>query len=1332
MERLLKHQLKCLLYLVSLSLGLLLTSCSWESYIKDFSEKNYDISYELTKIETQEEIPENNTLMKFSIGMGDESDFQDTAAIKITVIDVRSQPKSNFTPEIRVIGASQITANCEKTGDDGISHCILKSKKRGKYLITLGNAVVRSHVEVSFFAKNDIELLRGTALANGQDEVSFKVILRNALGKVEQGMRPHLKMVFAEGLQKSDSYACTLSNENGVAHCALRSSKVGTYNVTFDAPLSDTIYKVDFFEAVINPKDNYAKIDPNGDNADGVTNPDAQVPIEVKLPDLADGQPNVGTVPVLEIGPGEGSSYHCEPSDATGVSKCYITSSVPGDKTIQVTEPTGIDDVIKVTFGDGQSTVNPPADPDKEYSAGSKDGYPIEITWKDSDGNPVVGAIPEGEVVGPGNNQMDCGPTNAQGVATCYITTDTPGSKEVNFTNPILEPIEVEFKEPTVEIVNDKAEAGNGDQNLITIVTRDEDGNIVTDVTPKLEITGPGESEYICSPSDQNGVARCYITAEESGEFKVEITSPEGSKETVDLIFADYHSSANLTKAIALADLTDSAILKLSIFQSSLIPKVGFVPNLRIGGHGYNTHQCDPTNILGQTECRIQSDTWGDKSVEVIHPHLKQNYVVHFLNPYSKILESYPGSLVSYANASNAFAEIRVELKKNASLPLAGFIPKLEMPSANLSYTCTATDTNGVGKCTVRSAAIGKFTVSLLEPKVSTPGLELNFLNKVRNCSVDFGEGTQEWTGPGFDEFSACENLNCAPGYSVDGGMCKEFDAPQGGGFSINSGAQGTASSWVDLSIDYPSDESPPLYMSFSEDVNTFSTWMPIAATKNFNLSSGDGLKTVYLKFKDRFDNISEVHSQTIRLDTRAPVGGAFSITNNGNHVVGSPSLDIVVQCPVDISGGVQSALDKTTQPRNWVNCISSMDFLLESVSGQHDLYMPFRDGLNNITPDYRASVILDITGPTTSVSYLNGYLNSSNTTGVTVNAVDDYSSVAGCMLQYQESTLTNGVEGIWSGWMPVLRTGNGCGDQGFVGELGKAYRFRARSVDEWSHTGDYLQSGSVLKIDTTAPIGGSIVNPTINQTTTPIALQLNKGSDPESGMSPSGSEYTLAVRSATNVDGVCQSNWTAYAPLPSPGTSASANFVGVQGKCYHFQYTVTNGAGLKSTYETSSPSRIDYTYAWSIGGWNGCTAPNGTFSYGGWGGCSASPYWSVGGWGSCSRLCGYGTQSRSVTCVGTSGTQTRGASCVNGTGTEYRTVVCIRSDGAQVVDGYCGSKPATAQACSRPCVGSPITSQGCSVGCSGGAPASSQSCYGSSCGDDGYDGGDDGDDGAF
>jgi YD repeat-containing protein len=120
---------------------------------------------------------------------------------------------------------------------------------------------------------------------------------------------------------------------------------------------------------------------------------------------------------------------------------------------------------------------------------------------------------------------------------------------------------------------------------------------------------------------------------------------------------------------------------------------------------------------------------------------------------------------------------------------------------------------------------------------------------------------------------------------------------PPTGTITVNAGAAFTNSPNVTLTL-FCNDDNSCSQMQFSNDNVTYSAPETFATTKAWTLTSGDGTKTVYAKFKDTPGNWSSAYSNTILLDTTAPTttaspaGGAYnsaqSVTLSCNDGSGS------------------------------------------------------------------------------------------------------------------------------------------------------------------------------------------------------------------------------------------------------------------------------------------------------------------------------------------------------------------------------------------------------------------------------------------------------------
>lgn len=99
--------------------------------------------------------------------------------------------------------------------------------------------------------------------------------------------------------------------------------------------------------------------------------------------------------------------------------------------------------------------------------------------------------------------------------------------------------------------------------------------------------------------------------------------------------------------------------------------------------------------------------------------------------------------------------------------------------------------------------------------------------------------------------------------------------APQGLTIKLNNGSQYTTNKTVQLAVNV-TDESAEGYQMKVWGIDGIAnesdaTWETLANIKNVTLSTGDGLKTVYVKVRDDVYNETAAASATITLDTSVP-----------------------------------------------------------------------------------------------------------------------------------------------------------------------------------------------------------------------------------------------------------------------------------------------------------------------------------------------------------------------------------------------------------------------------------------------------------------------------
>lgn len=206
---------------------------------------------------------------------------------------------------------------------------------------------------------------------------------------------------------------------------------------------------------------------------------------------------------------------------------------------------------------------------------------------------------------------------------------------------------------------------------------------------------------------------------------------------------------------------------------------------------------------------------------------------------------------------------------------------------------------------------------------------------------------------------------------------------PPTGTIKINNDAAYTKSTSVTLNLsatDSGSGMGTGAQMQFSNDDTTYSTAEAYATTKSWTLTSGDGTKTVYVKYKDVAGNWSSAFSDTILLDTTIPTttsSGIDSLWHTGNVTVTLTASD---------SG---SGIDKTYYSTDGSNptVVYSVPFILSN-DGIYTIKYYSKDKAGNSEPVKTAAnqVKIDKTAPIISINPVTSPTNQNVILSYTVN----------------------------------------------------------------------------------------------------------------------------------------------------------------------------------------------------------------------------------------------------------------------------------------------------------------------------------------------------------
>jgi hypothetical protein len=144
--------------------------------------------------------------------------------------------------------------------------------------------------------------------------------------------------------------------------------------------------------------------------------------------------------------------------------------------------------------------------------------------------------------------------------------------------------------------------------------------------------------------------------------------------------------------------------------------------------------------------------------------------------------------------------------------------------------------------------------------------------------------------------------------------------------------------------------------------------WEAYATSKTWEFSSGDGLKTVYAKFRDLPGNVSDRAEASIFLDTQSP-GGILTIEGNSEFSTFGDGSVLLSLAPFDGEG---SGVTKVLVSNNGSD-YSEYDFnpslgwyLDTATEGKKTIYVRFRDRAGNLTSiPLEAGIYWDPSPPT-------------------------------------------------------------------------------------------------------------------------------------------------------------------------------------------------------------------------------------------------------------------------------------------------------------------------------------------------------------------------------
>lgn len=1138
------------------------------------------------------------------------------------IIHVDTGDKVGFTPVIEIQGPKDTNATyvclpsvTTSSSTSASSKCFITSDISGEYKLTVTQPL-NKEIAINFTDSHSTLELVSTpssaesgstsvtgylAKANGTDNIELKVTVKDASGAPISEFTPLLTII-GSGI---NNYVCSATSSDGVAICRITSRTEGLKIIKVTSPAIAQSLGVMF----ISPN---TTIDLATTQSVAMTDPSSAAIVHITIKD-SNGLPREGVIPTLNISQG---SFKCFPSDQNGDARCEIRSMIAGSIQFQVIDP-----MIST---------------------------PITVTFKSNKETCVAAHATLAEKTWSGPALTDWSPCN---IRTCSMNY-TLSQNECVANTRVCYPMPIGALSGTQ--IWERNQVGTWSECTIsqckthyTLLGTSAGNSCVADTLSCGATELPANASSGLKTWTENGWGTCKATIcnypykPANGMCVSAQTSPNNGVIDFTAVTNAVPSQTHNSNEVLLVGLDIPVpIIITGGINAHIETKRGPVTSWTVQGSSYSDLQ---NNDLVRIVANASSTTTTSSSVSIDIGTLRG------LEFRITTMTSVPPSSPILTHIANS---------KNFSIRWgSGGIGNGGAGGCSLQYlkdNATWTDLNVTAfNC---DSTLNPVDLSLpgdLWTNNFGSGVSMRVINQLtRNEIFQFSQKL------------SCSPLTILPGIdnpnvdeNCDGLWTNDADItpPTGGAFQVAATTGGiTNTPNVTLNITCPTDQSGSVQMAFGTS-NSPSNWTTCMSSTPFGLSSGDGVKNIYMLFRDAYNNTTALAvMSSVTLDQSAPQGGSFVIANGSKTK--STNLNLAITCPTDVTGMVKMAFSFNPGPTNWTDCSSTASLTTPtSADGIYKVYLTFKDNLGNTASDLQQSITLDNSAPVPTISIGSGWINT-NSTFVTVNAGDAQNSLPlSCTIERSESSIsvTNP-----SGWQTVQT--NSC--QSFMDsslQSGKTYSYRVTAQDSLGNTSTSVISSNWISVDQTAPSIASVTSGSSACGT--IQITVNGATD--NGQSGLNSlPYSF--------DG--GANWQASNIYAYSGTSLSIPASNIK---------VRDLAGNVYSYASSVSGSASacFTYSWYVGTWQ--TAPLNPVSN-----------WTYSGTTACSATCGGGIQTVQYYCQPAYQTQTR-------------STYCQRSDGTVVADSFCGGTNPYQS-----------TQQYYQTSCAGSNPSYPQSCNTQAC----------------
>ncbi len=185
-----------------------------------------------------------------------------------------------------------------------------------------------------------------------------------------------------------------------------------------------------------------------------------------------------------------------------------------------------------------------------------------------------------------------------------------------------------------------------------------------------------------------------------------------------------------------------------------------------------------------------------------------------------------------------------------------------------------------------------------------------------------------------------------------------DITPPQNPSIEINKGAKYLIGSDKKLTIAISVHGAK--FMRLSTDKNFRGTdWEPVGGFKEIIILEGDGEIEVFAQFKDQADNLSEIVSDKIILDTTPPRLNSFTI-DNGEQWTNNKDKKVVLTIVAEDATEMRIDHDPAFTTSSWQKYTKTVnDFILPGEDGEKVIFLMLKDEAGNTTKIANAKINL-------------------------------------------------------------------------------------------------------------------------------------------------------------------------------------------------------------------------------------------------------------------------------------------------------------------------------------------------------------------------------------